>query len=66
MPTKKMIEMRPIPTVDHVGVRNRGEIRANLVGMALYTAMESVVRAVGKMVVSVLAMAELSTIRTRS
>src|SRR5215469_12890118 len=48
-------------TVDTVGVRNRGWILAKDLGMARYTAMDSVVRAVGKMVVWVDAAAEEST-----
>jgi hypothetical protein len=37
--------------VAHVGVRNFGWMRANLAGIALYTAIESAVRAVGRIVV---------------
>src|SRR5450755_157432 len=41
----------PMAMVDQVGVRNLGWMQANLDGMALYTAMESEVRAVGRIVV---------------
>ena len=37
--------------VDTVGVRNRGWIFANDFGIALYAAMDRVVRAVGRIVV---------------
>ena len=52
-------------SVDTVGVRNRRWILPKASGMALNTAMDSVVRAVGRMVVWVEAAAELSTIRRR-
>jgi hypothetical protein len=52
-------------TVETVGVRYFLWIRAKLEGMALYTAMDSVVRAVGRIVVWVEAAAELSTINRR-
>src|SRR5215472_16918970 len=48
--------------VDTVGVRYRGWIFANEDGIALYTAIDSVVRAVGRIVVCVEAAAEDSTI----
>src|SRR6516165_4615952 len=57
-----MIEMPPIAIVDTVGVRWRGWIFANEDGIALYTAIDSVVRAVGRIVVWVEAAAEDSTI----
>src|SRR5437763_427907 len=57
------IEIPPITRVDTVGVRYRGWILANVLGIALYTAIDSVVRAVGKIVVWVEAAAEDSTIR---
>src|SRR5215469_3164335 len=62
----KMIEIAPITTVDTVGVRYRGLILANVWGSAPYAAIDSVVRAVGKIVVCVEAAAELSTMRIRS
>ena len=52
--------------VETVGVRKRRWILAKELGIALKTAIDSVVRAVGRMVVCVDAAAELSTIRTRS
>src|SRR5580658_7431090 len=58
-----MIEMMPITIVETVGVRYLGWILANDFGMALYVAIDSVVRAVGKIVVWVEAEAEVSTIR---
>ena len=45
-------------------MRNLGWIRANLAGIALYTAMESVVLAVGRIVVCVEAAAEVSTMNS--
>ena len=54
--------MTPITIVDTVGVRNRGWIFANDFGIALYAAIDSVVRAVGRIVVWVDAAAEDSTI----
>ena len=48
-------------SVDVVGVRKRRWILPKASGMALNTAMDSVVRAVGRMVVCVEAAAELST-----
>ena len=48
---KKAAETMPIPMVDHVGVRNCGWMRAKRSGSALYAAIESAVRAVGKIVV---------------
>src|SRR5450755_1939838 len=48
--------------VDTVGVRYRRWIFANDFGIALYTAIDSVVRAVGRIVVWVEAAAEDSTI----
>src|SRR5215469_16396079 len=62
----KMIEIAPITTVDTVGVRYRGLILANVWGSAPYAAIDSVVRAVGKIVVWVEAAAELSTMRISS
>src|SRR6476659_9277555 len=52
-----------MPIVDQVGVMYRSLTRANFDGIALWTAIDSVVRAVGRIVVSVEAAAELSTIR---
>src|ERR1700678_52533 len=59
------MEMAPMSTVDTVGVRWRGCILANALGIALYTDIERVVRAVGRIVVWVDAAAELSTISSR-
>src|SRR5436190_23753798 len=55
------MEMAPITIVDTVGVRCLRWILANWGGMALYTAIDRVVRAVGRMVVWVDAAAEDST-----
>src|SRR5580693_8566614 len=60
------MEIAPITTVDTVGLRNLGLIFANDSGSAPYAAIESVVRAVGRIVVWVEAAAELSTMRIRS
>src|SRR4051794_19803387 len=49
----------PIAIVDTPGVRYRGWIFANAVGTALYAAIDSVVRAVGRIVVCVDAEAEV-------
>src|SRR5216683_4701926 len=57
-----MIEMPPMAIVDTVGVRYRGCIFAKTAGIALYTAIDRVVRAVGRIVVWVDAAAEESTI----
>src|SRR6185437_10994869 len=56
----------PTTIVDTVGVRYRGLILANCWGSARYAAMDSVVRAAGRIVVWVDAAAELSTIRISS
>src|SRR5437764_8718276 len=53
--------MAPMAIVDTVGVRYRGCIFANDDGIALYTDIDSVVRAVGRIVVWVDAAAEDST-----
>src|SRR5436305_14187360 len=53
--------MAPIASVDTVGVRWRRWIFANEDGIALYTAIDRVVRAVGRIVVWVEAAAEDST-----
>src|ERR1051326_7201072 len=53
--------MAPMAIVDTVGVRERGWIFANDFGIARYTAIDSVVRAVGRIVVWVEAAAEDST-----
>src|SRR5581483_2709928 len=55
--------MTPMTIVDTVGVRYRGWILAKDWGIALYTAIDRVVRAVGSIVVWVEAAAEDSTIR---
>src|SRR5215469_4271473 len=62
----KAIERAPITRVDTVGVRYLGWILANDSGSAPYAAIDSVVRAVGKIVVCVEAAAELSTMRISS
>src|ERR1039458_766539 len=59
------METPPMVSVEVVGVRNRRWILPKASGMALKTAMDSVVRAVGRIVVWVEAAAELSTIRRR-
>src|ERR1700747_1199041 len=59
-------EATPTTTVDTVGVRYRGLILANCGGSARWAAMDSVVRAAGKIVVWVDAAAELSTIKISS
>src|ERR1700709_2632109 len=56
-----MTETTPIQIVDSVGVRYFGWIFANRAGAALNTAIDRVVRAVGRMVVWVEAEAEVST-----
>src|SRR5262245_53636232 len=56
------MEMAPIAIVDTVGVRYFRWILANWGGMALYTAIDRVVRAVGRIVVCVDAAAEDRTI----
>ena len=53
-------------TVETVGVKKRLWILANVLGMALNTAIDNVVRAVGRIVVCVEAAAELSTMKIRS
>src|SRR5450631_1470855 len=60
------IETPPIASVDTVGVRNLGWIFENDFGIALYAAIASVVRAVGRIVVWVEAAADESTIRVSS
>src|ERR1700728_2937763 len=62
----RAIEMMPITMGETVGVRYRGGIRENAAGMALYVAIDRVVRAVGRIVVWVEAEAEVSTIRISS
>ena len=61
-----MIERMPIQSVDVDGVRKRGWMFANILGIAPCAAIESVVRAVGRMVVWVDADAEVSTAMIRS
>src|SRR3954454_20612829 len=53
------METRPMAIVETVGVRYLGWILANDVGMALYAAMDSEVRAVGRIVVCVEAEADV-------
>src|ERR1700722_5897624 len=60
------IEIAPITRVDTVGVRYLGWILAKDSGSAPEAAIDSVVRAVGKIVVWVEAAAELSTMRISS
>src|SRR5438046_361631 len=59
--TNHRIEAAPIQNVDHVGVRYLGWILANARGRAPCAAIDSVVRAVGRMVVWVHATAEVMT-----
>ena len=59
MTTYSTMEMPPMARVDVVGVRKRRWILAKEAGMALNTAIDSVVRAVGRIVVWVEAAAEL-------
>src|ERR1700751_290634 len=59
-------EATPTTIVDTVGVRYRGLILANCWGSARDAAMDSVVRAAGRIAVWVDAAAERSTIRLRS
>src|SRR5579862_7454120 len=54
----------PMATVDTVGVKKRLCILANAEGIALYTAIDNVVRAVGRIVVCVDAAADVSTMKT--
>src|SRR5664279_1765411 len=56
---KKPADTMPMPKVAHVGVKYFEWIRANLVGIARYTAIDSAVRAVGRIVVWVEAAAEV-------
>ncbi len=56
----------PIPQVDQVGVRYLGWIFAKILGAALNAAIESVVRAVGRMVVSVDAIELVMTMNSSS
>src|SRR5215469_15965558 len=57
------MDRAPIVIVETVGVRNLGLILANASGSALYTAIDSVVLAVGRIVVCVEAAAELRIIK---
>ena len=66
MITYSAMDTPPMVSVEIVGVRKRLWILENALGMALNTAIDSVVRAVGRMVVCVDAAAELSTIRMSS
>src|SRR5512132_446350 len=52
------IDARPKTHVDHVGVWKRGSISAKRFGKALCAAIDSVVRAVGRIVVCVDAIAD--------
>src|SRR5882724_7738822 len=61
MATYRTIEAAPMAMVENVGVWYFGCILANCRGSALYTAMDSVVLAVGRIVVWVEAAAEDST-----
>src|SRR3989442_1187010 len=60
------IEKAPIKMLETCGVRKRGWIRPSARGIAPCLAIESVVRAVGRMVVCVEADADVRTARTRS
>src|ERR1017187_1801474 len=64
--TYSAIDTMAMTIVETVGLRYLGCIFANHDGMALYAAMDRVVRAVGRMVVWVDAAADDSTIRIRS
>jgi hypothetical protein len=64
-PTYQMTENAPIKIVDTAGVKNRGWISPRRSGIALYLAIDSVVRAVGRIVVWVDAAAEVSTAMIR-
>src|SRR5436309_15778720 len=59
--TVHTIESPPIPSVDHDGVRNLGWMRPNTAGIAPQRAIDSVVRAVGRIVVCVEAAADVRT-----
>src|SRR5580692_1383742 len=61
--TYSAIATPPIARVEVVGVRKRLWTLAKADGMALYTAIDSVVRAVGRIVVCVDAAAELRIIK---
>ena len=65
-PTYQTIESVPIRIVEMCGVRKRGWTLPRLSGIALARAIESVVRAVGRIVVWVDAAAEVSTAMIRS
>src|SRR5947208_3464209 len=56
----------PIPSVDQVGVRYFGWIRANWLGSALCAAIERLVRAVGRIVVWVEADADVRIVAANS
>src|SRR4051794_33018158 len=56
----------PIPIVDQVGVWYFGWMRAKWLGIALCTAIESEVRAVGRIVVCVEADAEVRIVAAKS
>src|ERR1019366_3715938 len=64
--TYSTIETPPIASVETLGVRKRGWILAKAFGIALYAAIASDVRAVGRIVVCVDAAADVSTISTSS
>ncbi len=65
-PTYQTIETTPIQIVDGPGVRKRGWIRPQYFGIAPCTAIERLVREVGRIVVCVDADAEVSTAMIRS
>ena len=65
-PTYQTIESAPIRIVETCGVRKRGWTLPRLFGIAFARAIESVVRAVGRIVVWVDAAAEVSTAMIRS
>ena len=64
--TVHTIERAPISSVENVGVKNRGWMLPNDFGIESHFAIESVVRAVGRIVVWVDADAEVSTVMISS
>ena len=59
--TVQTIDRAPISSVEKLGVRKRGWMRPNAAGSPPSVAIDSVVRAVGRIVVCVEAEAEVST-----
>ena len=66
MTVVRLIESTPKPSVDTVGVRYRLCIRPSADGIAFQCAIDSVVRAVGRIVVCVDADADVSTLMISS